>query len=90
VSGYRVRFANGATQEFDALICATGYTPGLERVVHGFEAIADARHRPHRFAQETAIPDLYFVGFRNPPTGALREIALEAPKVAASLKAKCA
>jgi len=28
---------------------------------------------------------LYFVGFKNLPTGALREIALEAPRVARSI-----
>jgi hypothetical protein len=28
---------------------------------------------------------LYFVGFKNPATGALREIALEAPRVARSI-----
>jgi hypothetical protein len=30
---------------------------------------------------------LFFVGFRNPPTGALREIAIEAPRVAAAIQA---
>lgn len=88
VRGRVVRFVTGAEEAFEAMVFATGYTPGLERVVQGFDAIADARHRPHRFAEETAIPGLYFVGFRNPPTGALREIAREAPKVAASLKAR--
>ena len=82
VSGSRVAFANGTTQAFDAIVLATGYTPGLERIVDGFDAIADRRGRPQRFAEETAIAGLYFVGFRNPPSGALREIALEAPRVA--------
>ena len=53
---------------------------------HPFEAIADARGRPHRFGEETAIASLYFVGFKNPPTGALREIALEAPRVAGAIR----
>jgi thioredoxin reductase len=85
VSGSTMHFADGVDREFDAMVLATGYTPGLERIVSGFDAIADARHRPHRFGEETDIPGLYFVGFRNPPTGALREIALEAPRVASAL-----
>ncbi|MBS0375776.1 MAG: NAD(P)/FAD-dependent oxidoreductase [Proteobacteria bacterium] len=83
----QVCFAGGAVHPFEAIIFATGYTPGIGRVVEDFEAIADARGRPHRFGEETGIAGLYFVGFRNPPTGALREIALEAPRVARSIRA---
>jgi len=82
----RVRFSGGALLPFEAIIFATGYTPGLDQVIKGFEAIADARGRPNRFGEETSISGLYFVGFRNPPTGALREIALEAPRVARSIR----
>ena len=83
-----VCFAGGAVHPFDAIIWATGYTPGLANVVEGFDAIADARGRPHRFGEETGIPGLYFVGFKNPPTGALREIALEAPRVAQAIRTR--
>lgn len=83
-----VRFAGGRQHPFEAIILATGYTTGLAGWVQGFEAISDQRGRPHRFGQETDIPGLYFVGFRNPPTGALREIALEAPRVAAAIRAR--
>ena len=81
-----VRLADGAHQRFDAIIFATGYAPGLDQVIKGFETIADARGRPNRFGEETGISGLYFVGFKNPPTGALREIALEAPRVAQSIR----
>lgn len=84
----RVRFVGGNTYPFEAIILATGYTPGLSRIIEGFEAITDSRGRPHRFGQETGIPGLFFVGFKNPPTGALREIALEAPRVAAAIRQK--
>lgn len=82
----RVRFAGGAEHSFEAIIFATGYTSGLSKVIEGFETIADARGRPHRFGEESGIAGLYFVGFKNPPTGALREIALEAPRVARSIR----
>ena len=81
------RFGAGARHPFEAIIFATGYTPGLDKVIQGFDAIADARGRPNRFGEESGIAGLYFVGFRNPPTGALREIALEAPRVARSIRA---
>lgn len=82
-----VQFADGTAHPFGAIIFATGYRPGLERVIDGFDAISDARGRPLHFGAETDIPNLHFVGFRNPPTGALREIALEAPRVARALRA---
>jgi indole-3-pyruvate monooxygenase len=82
----KVRFAGGALHPFEAIIFATGYTSGLETVIKGFDTIADARGRPNQFGEETGIPGLYFVGFGNPPTGALREIALEAPRVARSIR----
>ena len=81
-----IRFASGAVHAFEAIVLATGYTPSLEGVIKGFETIADARGRPNRCGDETDIPGLYFVGFMNPSTGALREIALEAPRVARSIR----
>jgi cation diffusion facilitator CzcD-associated flavoprotein CzcO len=81
----RVRFVDGRTEAFGAIILATGYRPRLDRFIDGFESISDERGRPHRFGAETAIPGLFFVGFRNPPTGALREISREAPRVATAI-----
>ena len=81
-----VRFAGGAVHPFEAIIFATGYSPGLAKVIEGFETIADARGRPRQFGEETGIAGLYFVGFKNPATGALREIAIEAPRVAQSIR----
>ena len=84
------RFVDGREEPYEGLVLATGYDTGLSRWIDGFEAIADDRGRPHRFGQETAIAGLYFVGFRNPSTGALREIAREAPRVAAGIQASLA
>jgi cation diffusion facilitator CzcD-associated flavoprotein CzcO len=83
----RVRFADGAEHPFEAIIFATGYTSSLRTTIEGFDAIADARGRPHPLGEGPAIDGLYFVGFRNPPTGALREIAREAPRVARDIRA---
>lgn len=82
----RVRFVDGRTESFEAIILATGYRPALDRLIDGFEHISDERGRPHRFGAETGVAGLFFVGFRNTPTGALREIAIEAPRVAAAIR----
>ncbi len=84
----RVRFVDGRAGAFDAIVLATGYRPALDRFIDGFDAISDARGRPHRFGEETRTPGMFFVGFRNPPTGALREIAKEAPRVARAIRAQ--
>jgi len=81
-----VRFAGGAVHPFEAIIFATGYSPGLAKVIDGFGTIADTRGRPRQFGEETGIAGLYFVGFKNPATGALREIAIEARRVAHSIR----
>ncbi len=81
-----VLFSRGGAHPFEAIIFATGYSPGLVDVIENFEAISDVRGRPHRFGVETGIPGLYFVGFNTPTTGVLREIALEAPRVAQSIQ----
>jgi cation diffusion facilitator CzcD-associated flavoprotein CzcO len=80
-----VRFADGTRHPFDAVILATGYTPSLDKVIEGFASIADARGRPNQLGAQSAISGLYFVGFRNPATGALCEIAREAARVAQSI-----
>lgn len=85
ILAFGVRFAGGQMQPFDSIIFATGYTSGLSKLIEGFDAISDSRGRPHRFGQESGIAGLYFVGFRNPPTGALREIAIEATRVARAI-----
>lgn len=87
VQGGSVRFVDGREEPYQGIVLATGYDTGLAGFIHGFDTIADARGRPHRFGQETVIAGLCFVGFRNPSTGALREMALEAPRVAASIAA---
>ena len=83
-------FMDDSTAPYEAIIYATGYRTGLAELIDGFEAIADARGRPRHFGPDTDWPGLHFVGFRNPSTGALREIALEAPRVAAALAARLA
>lgn len=85
VDGDVVRFVDGARARFDAIVLATGYRAALERFLDGAERVVDARGYPTVHGAEAQLPGLFFCGFRNPPTGALRESALEAERVAAAI-----
>jgi putative flavoprotein involved in K+ transport len=67
----------------DAVIAATGYRPGLEPLV-GHLGLLGARGDPrvHGASADPAAPALHFTGFRNPITGALRELRSEAAGIA--------
>ncbi|MGW4161476.1 flavin-containing monooxygenase [Streptomyces sp. NPDC004788] len=81
--GAEVVLADGSRLTPDVVIAATGYERGLEPLV-GHLGVLDERGRPAvrgaRCARET--PGLYFTGFTNPISGMLREIALDAEKIA--------
>ncbi|MFD9427633.1 MULTISPECIES: NAD(P)/FAD-dependent oxidoreductase [unclassified Streptomyces] len=67
----------------DAVIAATGYRQALEDLV-GHLDVLDARGRPvtHGGRAPKQAPGLYFTGFTNPISGMLREMALDAEKIA--------
>ncbi len=83
-----VVFDDASKRAFDAMVFATGFTTGLNELIDDFDAIADGRGRPNRCGEESAIPGLYFVGYDIPSTGALRQMSIEAPKVARQIRTK--
>jgi cation diffusion facilitator CzcD-associated flavoprotein CzcO len=83
----RVTFVDGRTLPFDAIVLATGFRPGLAGFLDGAAQLTTERGTPKVFG-EAAAPGLYFIGFKNPPTGALREMALEAPRIARHIAAR--
>ncbi|MDN3285875.1 NAD(P)/FAD-dependent oxidoreductase [Streptomyces thermocarboxydus] len=78
-----VLLADGERIAPDAVIAATGYERGLEGLVGGL-GVLDARGRPvvHGARTRAGAPDLYFTGFTNPISGNLREMALDAQRIA--------
>ncbi len=86
VMPHAIMFADQKETAFDALIFATGFQTGLQKLIKGFDEISDETGRPHRFGAETSIAGLYLVGFRNSPSGALREIGIEARRVATTIR----
>ncbi|MFI6119655.1 flavin-containing monooxygenase [Streptomyces sp. NPDC051064] len=82
--GDAVALADGTRITPDAVIAATGYERALEGLV-GHLGVLDSRGRPvvHGARTPEGAPGLYFTGFTNPISGMLREIALDARKIAA-------
>ncbi|MFC8709113.1 flavin-containing monooxygenase [Streptomyces sp. NPDC057197] len=78
-----VVLADGERVRPDAVIAATGYSRGLEPLV-GHLGVLDERGRPVVSGARTpaGAPGLYFTGFTNPISGMLRELALDARKIA--------
>ena len=68
---------------------ATGYRPRLAASLPNSGAgVLDERGLPRRHGRESELPGLFFVGFRTPITGMLREIGREeARRVAKAIAA---
>ncbi|MEU9100456.1 NAD(P)/FAD-dependent oxidoreductase [Streptomyces sp. NPDC048361] len=82
----KVVLADGTRVSPDAVICATGYRRGLEALA-GHLGVLDARGRP-RVRGARTVPGaagLYFTGFTNPISGMLRELRLDATRIAKAL-----
>lgn len=81
----RVHFSDGRSDMFDAIILATGYRPGLDALLPDFAQRFGGADGPARGQLQPADDGLYFCGFTAVPTGLLREIGIEAEKIAASI-----
>ncbi|MGR4850601.1 flavin-containing monooxygenase [Streptomyces sp. LARHCF252] len=79
----KIVLADGTRLSPDAVIAATGYVRALEGLV-GHLDVLDARGKPvvHGARSPKTAPGLYFTGFTNPISGNLRELALDAVKIA--------
>ncbi len=77
-----VVFADGESRKFDAIILATGFRPDLRQLMPDLEGVFDRHGMPLVTGQKTRAPGLYFCGQITSPTGQLREIGLEARRIA--------
>jgi putative flavoprotein involved in K+ transport len=82
--GADVLLADGSRVAPDAVIAATGFRAGLDRLV-GHLGVLDRRGLPTTTDGEPALPGLWFVGFVPTLGGQLREGSIAAGKVAAAL-----
>lgn len=77
-----VVFANGEHHDYDALILATGYKAALDGFLECATEVTDDRGYPVPPAGESSRRGLYFLGYVNPTTGLLRQIAIDAQRIA--------
>jgi NADPH-dependent 2,4-dienoyl-CoA reductase/sulfur reductase-like enzyme len=82
----KVHLSDGETISPEVVIAATGYRRGLEPLI-GHLGILDGAGRPlvHGADSHPEAPGLRFTGYTNPISGMLREIAMDAPKIAAAI-----
>lgn len=86
LDGLDAVLADGHRIAPDAVILATGYRPGLEPLL-GHLGVLDEHGRPRASGGRTVrgARGLWYVGFTNPISGMLREIGVDARKIAISM-----
>jgi cation diffusion facilitator CzcD-associated flavoprotein CzcO len=81
-----VTFADHVAEKFDAVVLATGFRADLRRLIPDVDGVFDQHGMPLVTGKATAAPGLYFCGQITSPTGQLREIAIEAQRIAQSAR----
>jgi putative flavoprotein involved in K+ transport len=85
--GAEVLLAGGARIRPDAVIAATGYRRGLEPLVGHLGLLRpDGLPRVHGPETHPDAPGLHFIGYSNPVSGNLREMAIDARRIARAVK----
>jgi cation diffusion facilitator CzcD-associated flavoprotein CzcO len=84
-TGSGVVFTDGTSLDVDAVVLGTGYEPAIGDVLEEWEQVCGPDGRPRISGGPTALPGLYFCGQYVAPSGMLREIGLEARRIAASI-----
>jgi cation diffusion facilitator CzcD-associated flavoprotein CzcO len=78
-----VVLADGTSLQPDAVVVATGFRRGLESLVGDLGVLArNGRPLINAEQQLAAHPGLYFLGYSNPLGGNLRQVGLDATKIA--------
>ena len=81
--GPEVLLRGGERIRPDAVIAATGFGRGLEPLVGEYGLVAETgRPVVHGAATHPDAPNLHFIGFTNPISGNLREIGIDARRLA--------
>jgi len=82
-----VVFSDGSRLTVDAVVLATGYRASVGDFLVDWEAVCDASGTPAKSGGPTALCGLYFCGMYVSPAGMLREIGIEATRIAATIAA---
>jgi len=86
VEGGEVVLADGSRVRPSVVVVATGYRAGLEPLV-GQLGVLDARGLPvvHGAHEPDGTPGRWFTGYTNPISGMLRELRIDAERIASAL-----
>jgi NADPH-dependent 2,4-dienoyl-CoA reductase/sulfur reductase-like enzyme len=87
ISGADVHFDDGARAQFDVIIQATGYRPDLRSLLPDHQDVLDEFGAPVVCGRATRHAGLFFCGHIAVATGQLREIGLEAARIATPIRA---
>jgi hypothetical protein len=77
-----VVFSETGPDPFDAIILATGFRPDLRALLPDTTSVFDSAGKPLVSGKPTSAPGLFFCGAIASPTGQLREIGIEAERIA--------
>ncbi len=87
VSQGAVRFADGRKETFDAIVLATGFRPDLRALLPEAAGVLNDAGQPMVSGRRTAEAGLFFCGAIPAATGQLREIGIEARRIADAIAA---
>ncbi|MDI1289140.1 MAG: NAD(P)/FAD-dependent oxidoreductase [bacterium] len=79
-----VTFIDGTHDDVDLVVLATGYRPRVDTFIDA-RASYDENGTPLISGHEAGVPGLYYCGYYVSPTGMLREIGIEARRIAESI-----
>jgi cation diffusion facilitator CzcD-associated flavoprotein CzcO len=80
-----VVFDDGRSEDFGAILLATGFRPDLRRLIPDVDGVFDAHGMPRVTGKATNVPGLYFCGQTVSATGQFREIGFEAERLAGDI-----
>jgi putative flavoprotein involved in K+ transport len=85
--GDDVVLADGTRIQPDKVIAGTGFKRGLEPLVGDFGILESQKGRPivHGPRTHPNAPGVHFIGYTNPVSGMLREIAIDARRIAKAI-----
>ena len=81
-----VVFKDTGPENFDTIVLATGFRPDLRGLLPDAKGVLDPQGKPLVSGKPTAEPGLFFCGAIASPTGQLREIGIEATRIAKMAK----
>lgn len=88
IQGKTIHFTDGRKEDFDAIIAAIGYYRDYAKFIHVDKSRFDDLKVPASKQTYFGKDGLYFCGFWIGPTGVIREIALDAQRIAKDIAEK--